>query len=541
MSPYKSGYAPEYSEGWNNGDNPWTRGEMVTAGGTNPYRRDGLDQLFSGMQPPRTSPTGDGYTGTPEVSYGQDTPQSRGIWTGTGYDYSMPGMVKASDIHKSYRGGSNLYGSYEEAMANRYGGGDAGSQMFDTPTVEYGLGGDYGNFTSGLNNNYSAQFNPDGTLSGMRIKSGEREGTIVPYVKDANGNYVPNWEGLNTQEWDTNRHNRNRNMALGTIAGMAIGGPMIAEALGVAGTGTAAGTATGVGSAVNPYALTAADFAATSAPASAWGTTGAGFVPGTSAAAGFTPGAGIVAGEGGMATLGSAGSAAAAGGASSSIVDMIQSAVNQGMPIQEAMKFAEQMGGGQQGQGGQGGLESILGILAGAGKGYYDSKQMKDYSKNLKGIYSDLNARQDQFRIQLLNSYQDPNQFYNSNQWKGLESVYQNSIDRDAAKSGRLSNPTDREVLLQSHAMKELEKYRDGLRSSAGLTKPEAALGPLAEGYKAEAYANTPVGAALDQIFGSRSATGGTRGGNVTDIVKTISGFGGDIKQIYDFVSGWFK
>lgn len=185
-------------------------------------------------------------------------------------------------------------------------------------------------------------------------------------------------------------------------------------------------------------------------------------------------------------------------------------------------------GGGQGGQGGQGGGMGILDMLG----AYYSSQQMKDMSGNLKGIYSDLNNRQDQFRNPLLQSYQDGGKsFYDSNQWKGLESVYQNSIDRGAAKGGTLANPTDRERLLQSYAMKELENYRDGLRQSAGMTKPEDALGPLAEGYKAEAYANTAPFAAY--------ARGGT-GANVGQVWNTIKDTASTAEDVWKFISSWF-
>lgn len=239
--------------------------------------------------------------------------------------------------------------------------------------------------------------------------------------------------------------------------------------------------------------------------------------------------AGAVSGTGaGMAPLyGGVNGTAAFSGLSS--IGQLKELVGQGMSVMDALKLVQ--GGSGQPQGGTGGGGAGgMGILDMLGA-YYSGQQMKDMSGNLKGIYSDLTNRQDQFRNQLLKSYEDPNQFYGSNQWKGLESVYQNSVDRGAAKSGTLANPTDRERLLQSYAMKELENYRDGLRQSAGMTKPESALGPLAEGYKAEAYANTAPFAAASR--------GGT-GANITDTWNTIKDVGSTAEDVWKFISSWF-
>jgi hypothetical protein len=193
-------------------------------------------------------------------------------------------------------------------------------------------------------------------------------------------------------------------------------------------------------------------------------------------------------------------------------------------------------GGGQPGQTGQGGgnMGSLLDLLA----GYMGNKNLKDYAGNAKEPYSDAVGRQKPYLDQLLASYQDPNTFYNSNQWKGLESVYQNSIDRGAAKTGTLANPTAREVLLQDHAMKSLEDYRRGLTNAAGITNPAQFLSPYSEGIKAEASAGAQAG--LNAALG-RMRTGGGTPNDFQNVIKTITDAGSTVEDIWDFVSGWFK
>jgi len=310
---------------------------------------------------------------------------------------------------------------------------------------------------------------------------------------------------------------------LGELMAGGLGTGQGASAIGATGTGllpTGAAGTLGAGAGVSG-AGAAGGLAATGAAGTLGGTFGG--LTQIAPVAGAT--GGMLGGVGGYGAIGSA--AAGAGGSTASTMSQIQDYVKKGMSVIEAIQKVT--GGGAGGKGGGAGILDMLGA-------YYSSQQMKDYSGNMKGIYSDLNNRQDQFRNQLLKSYEDPNQFYGSNQWKGLESVYQNSIDRDASKAGRLANPTDREVLLQNHAMKELEKYRDGLRQSAGLTRPEAALEPLAKGYEAEAYANTAPWATA-----GRGGTGGGSVGQVRDIVGAIGDTAKSAEDIWKLIEGWFN
>jgi hypothetical protein len=336
-----------------------------------------------------------------------------------------------------------------------------------------------------------------------------------------------------TRQWTEGENHLSKKGLLSKYAAMLAGGAIL-------GGGAAAALGAGAGG-----GMTAAEAAALSSEA-AGGITGIG-AGGTTAAeaaaaAGLPAGmagaeAAALGGEaaGNITGIGAGGqtaaqAAAAAGlpGSSATTMSQIANYVKQGMSFAEAAQKV--MGAGGAGQAGAGGKAGSIADLLAA---YYSAQQMKDYSGNLKGIYSDLNNRQDQFRNQLLASYQDPNQFYGSNQWKGLESVYQNQIDRNAAKTGRMANPTDREVLLQKYGMQELEKYRQGLRDAAGMTKPESALDPLAKGYQAEAYANLAPWAAAGRNGGTQRT--------VTDTWNTIKDVGSTAEDVWNFISKWFS
>lgn len=313
------------------------------------------------------------------------------------------------------------------------------------------------------------------------------------------------------------------------------------------GYGAAQGAFSGLGAAGGEAAAVGGSEAALGGLGGVEPIAGSGFSMGSGGATAFgqpfSAGATLAgAGEAGGSLMGLSNLAGVGGAASAGMgqLNQITDLVSKGMSIQDAVKAVGAMGGGQAGGGtqqprsqGGGGLGGIADLLA----AYYSSKQMKDYSGNLKGMYDDLKRRQDQFMNPLLQSYQDPNTFYNSNQWKGLESVYKNQVDRQAAKGGTLANPTAREVTLQAQAMKELENYRNGLRQSAGLTNPADALDPLAKGYQAEAYANAAPFAAIGR---GGSGSGQNIVNTVNDTWKTITDVGSTAQDIWKFIEGWF-
>jgi hypothetical protein len=231
-----------------------------------------------------------------------------------------------------------------------------------------------------------------------------------------------------------------------------------------------------------------------------------------------TAGESLVGGE----LLGQAGAAA-----SSSWMSTAQELIDKGMDVKSAIdkakQFAEVVGGDKKSGSGM----SIADLIG----GYYSGQQIKDLSGNLKGMYSDQRGLQNPYNELLRKSYEDPNVFYGSNQWKGLESVYQNRLDRGAAKAGTLANPTDREVKLNNYAMQELEKFRGGLREGVNAYDPTRLATVAQKGFENEAYANTGAFA------------GAAKGGTGTDIGKTwetIKNTGSTIADVMKFVEGWF-
>jgi hypothetical protein len=172
--------------------------------------------------------------------------------------------------------------------------------------------------------------------------------------------------------------------------------------------------------------------------------------------------------------------------------------------------------------GGAGGGGTGLADLWGAWEG---SRQAKDQGNKLQKWYSDELGRRQPHLDRLNESYTNPDSFYNSNQWKGLSDVYKNSIDRTAASKGRLANPTDREVLLQNHAMKSLEDYRSGLRGNAGVVNPNQTLSAGMRGAELESRANNPWGAAVGRGGVGGPGLNGAAGG-IADLIKKIVGGG---------------
>lgn len=176
---------------------------------------------------------------------------------------------------------------------------------------------------------------------------------------------------------------------------------------------------------------------------------------------------------------------------------------------------------------GQTGLMDLYGA-------YKGSKEARDEAFRLQDLYNAAQARRQPVLDRLNESYTNPDSFYNSNQWKGLSSVYQNSIDRKAAAAGRLSNPTDREVLMQQHAMKALEDYRSGLRDQVGKLNPDNYINPFMRGSTREANAANPYFA-----LGGRGSVGapGMGGGDAYQYASQIAKvFGG-----FDKIPGYLK
>ena len=467
----------------------------------------------------------------------------------------IPRSFGAGDVQTGYRsgwdGGTNIYGSEADArsaydMYSR-GAGDAGPNPFSV-TPEYSLGGDVGKQFQGMGpSNYQFMKGSDPNSYTMRMKTADKSGTDYTYrLNPQTGQYELADNDINTSKWNTNREWYDY-MPLAMIAAPAAAALAGVGAAGVAGAaGAGAGGGAGAAGGGMLEGLMAGGLTGGAGGSTAIGTMGSGLLP-TGAAGTLGAGAGVsgvsglgagllptgaagtlggtfggltqiapYAGQLGGSLGGLQGTTSASGGAS--FLDQIQQLLgNNNMPNLPS-------GGGQQQPGqqqGGGDLSSILQSLLGLGAGYYGSQQNKDYSGNLKRIYDERAALQKPYLDQLLASYNDPNSFYSSNQYQGLKDVYQNQIDRQAGSTGRLANPTDREVLLQQHALKELGNYRQGLVSAVQGTDPRNYIDAYTKGLEVEANANNPFIAGLGKT-GSGSA--GTSGNPVQDIGNIING-----------------
>jgi len=115
-------------------------------------------------------------------------------------------------------------------------GGDNGSQLEWVGRSPFGLSqsamqrhfhaGDRGNVMAGAQGgftdvNYWPEFDGDGNLTGLTIKSGKREGTCVPYVKGPGGIFTPDPSRAFLREYYTNNGDGHR--MLGMIATFAVG------------------------------------------------------------------------------------------------------------------------------------------------------------------------------------------------------------------------------------------------------------------------------------------------------------------------------
>lgn len=496
---------------------------------TNPYTTE--------APPPAMS-----YTGTAT----NQNPNMYQLWTGTGYQ-NVPLRIAASDAGATYRS-EDIWSQGDNPYLIQGAKDIYGITNWD-PYPDIGKMGD-SNWWLDPTNNSADSFS-------YLLKSGDKVGGRFTYNKQADGSWLGSFGGQ--ERMDTSANN---GAALGVIAAPFIAAAGLSAAGGAAGAGagggsglvalgegavpalTSAGTIAEAGAAgALGGGMSAAELAAAYGPGVMDGTAAAsGFAPGAAgSAASWTPGAGVVAGEGGAATLGSAGQFAS-NFLGSNAVDAINTAVNTGQAGQwgdtlsmlnrgrnifngiNSMINPQQQGGG--------GTPSLLDLF-GAG---YSANRNRDYASMLMGPYNQYKDIQRPFINQLAESYTNPNSFYQSQQYQGLKDVYKNQIDRKAAAAGRLSNPTDREVLLQKHAMAAMEDYRKGLNNAIGATDPMRALQLYGTGAGYDSFSNAPW-----FMAGGRAGTPGYgTNGNVGDYWKVIKDVGSTVGDVWDTISHWF-
>ena len=427
--------------------------------------------------------------------------------------------------------------SWQDATPEQWtsSGGDGGSTWMSQVGRDagYGFNQNAGTFIDSPfyrnTDNYEWSFDPKTGAPTLRTKTADKTGTYVNYVQDAAGNWVPDYSTANAQGWETN-NNDDFYRGVGGVLAAAVGGNLAA---GAGALGNAAQGAWTAGLTAEQAAL-AASLGLGSGAAGTGATATAGVQPmsegvlsGVYGTAGSPLGAGLTGGTGAAGSAMTAAELAGGAGSTASTLSQITDYAKKGMSFVEAVQKV--MGGSGQ-QPGQAGSPSIIDMLG----AYYSAQQMKDFSGNQKEMYSTQRGVQKPYLDQLLASYQDPNSFYSSNQWKGLESVYQNSIDRGAAKTGRLANPTDREVLLNNYAMKELENYRSGLRNAVQATDPSKYAEIYGKGLETEAFANTAPWATA-----SRGGTGNTVQ-QIQSVWNTVKDVGSTAEDIWKFIEGWF-
>lgn len=159
-----------------------------------------------------------------------------GIWTGQSYDYSMPSSFSSSALTQNYGGPANF-------------SGEGPYQTFD----QWGLDVNGQQWTP-MSNNYALNYDPqrDPNSLTLQIKSGDKAGTTVSYVKGADGNWTLDPNAVRQNYWDTNGLKDAWKMMLPIGAmGAAMAAPLLLggeAAAGGAGAGMTAAEAAALGS-----------------------------------------------------------------------------------------------------------------------------------------------------------------------------------------------------------------------------------------------------------------------------------------------------
>jgi len=410
----------------------------------------------------------------------------------------------------------------------------------------------------------SAQDHPDwvNQASG-RIKTGEKEGTRIQWNLNPETNtWDPRLMGV--EGMDTNEANRTRNLALGAfltagIGGVALGGASLAGAGGMtAAEAAAAGGTMGVveGGSAALGGMTAAEAAAGlgTGIAGAGSTAGSAMTQaelmnlayggvgdvagGTSAVSGMPGGIGSFGGGAGMPGGVVAGEAGGGIGGLSNMGGMGSSTwmdnIRQGYDYyNQANRARNMINPQQQNQQRQPGFfENIFNI----GGGLYSADQNRDYFHNLQDMYSRREQDRQPFLDRLRESYENPNAYLESPEYKAIAGIEENKLTRGAARTGRLANSTDRDVLMQAHAQKGLGDYRKGLNSDLQALDVAKYNNIFQEAQNAQRMANMPIWAAGG--YGAGGGGGNPYGQAAQWAWDNVSW--DDVSSWGDTVAGWF-
>lgn len=339
-------------------------------------------------------------------------------------------------------------------------------------------GAEFGPEASWTDTNYWPEFDEQGNLTGMTIKTGQNAGTFVPYVAGPDGTFTPDFSQASQRGYKTN--DRAGNIALG-LGALGLFGPALMAGMGGAAPATGGAAASGGG---------------TTAP----------WLP-SNAAAGVGGGMSVPGAGGGMSIPGSGiyGGAAAGAAAASSLPSWLQTATTLGRGFST--------------------LANLLGPR-GIGGAIHDRNAMDRTGRGLQDLFNRMYEGASPYLERLRESYENPQAFLSSPEFTSGRDIYKNSIDRQAARAGTLANPTQREILLDKYGMQAMQDYRRGLIQSAEpyLGMARASLPGWQQGMAMENWKNSPWGEAFQRI------------GQI-DWTKT----GKDLADAWKIISGWFS
>lgn len=422
---------------------------------------------------------------------------------------------------------------------------------------------------TGRGSNWDINFgqnNPSADAFNLAIKNSSGTAQNYGYTKDPTGKYwVPSQQGTGIN-MDTNRGDSNRTLLMlaataATAGGAAYYGAPAAGVAGASAEGAAAGAPAymGVGSTAGSGAgagfgaaegggvlggLTTGDMGITGGLGGGLEQAGAGagtgqapgyMGPGSSAATG----GGDIAAQGGYAQ-GTESLMGNAGEVSSMTPQQLAQYYQQGRGVVNAVN-----GGGGNRPTGQSTGNSMTNpdgsinwgnLLSGVGGAAYNYNQQDRYASAMKDMYTQATQRAQPFLDRLNQSYTDPSSYLKGPEYSAIKDIEQNRIDRQASAQGRLSNPTDRDVLMQKFAMQNLSNYRQGLAGTA--ENMFSTAGRMAPMFQSGATADAARGAGAFGLLGQ----GGTNGGIPW---QQLGQAGSDAWQQYgpqisDWFGGWF-
>jgi hypothetical protein len=420
-------------------------------------------------------------------------------------------------------------------------GGDSGNGPYTryiAPELKFrGNPSDYGVWGTsvfGHHANWDIITDPNNpNIMGFKIKTGEKEGTIIPYVRQGDV-WVPQTQGIQKQYWDTN--DSFGNLALASIIGLPFlfGGLASAGLIGGGEAAAGAGEALGTGVAESfPISMPSAPIMSELPPLTEIGAGGAGAAAGAIdpwfTEPGFAPPIDdpIVTIDDPWFTEPGFEPPITSNPATPGVGDLLRR-------IGQIGNIAGRLFGGGGGGGGRGGNQmgnvggnsnGLLGLLS----AIYGARQSKEYADTLRQIAGQMQEQASPYINKLRESYENPNAYLQSPEMQSILNLEANRLAGIDAAQGRLSNDINRTAKLQQLAQSRLADYRRGLQQSIERIYQPLAVASLfreAAGRQANAWQGIP------QFFGA--------GGSVDNVWNDIKNVINTGKDIWDVISGWW-